>query len=235
GFSEGKRFVSPITRVRRGPLFLVCLRERVKELPGSRRYVVSDRVEDQAIVPGGMKIWRAFTGHVDVVAAAVILEGNVQRLMNVANPMAEELQCRQLFIIISRRRQLFRVLLDRGEHADIRGRALIIRRYASCVSFEIDEMLRCSLARVIWPRAGVGKEIELAIQLDEPADFGPRLRCRQAEREIAHDLVARVTPRKRRAGLSDVCRERKRERSGSNQFHGNPPMVVGAATIGWVA
>jgi hypothetical protein len=46
-----------------------------------------------------------------------------------------------------------------------------------------------------------------------------------------HDFVPVITPRERLARLSDVCRERERKRSGRNQFHENPPVVVGLGTI----
>jgi hypothetical protein len=44
---------------------------------------------------------------VDVVAAAVVLEGHVQRLMDVADPVAEEFQRFQFFIVICGRHKLF--------------------------------------------------------------------------------------------------------------------------------
>ena len=49
---------------------------------------------NQAAIPGGLKLALAFAIHSYVVAASVILEGDMKRLMNVAYPMSKELQRR---------------------------------------------------------------------------------------------------------------------------------------------
>lgn len=60
-------------------------------------------------------------------------------------------------------------------------------------------MLPPALARMIGPRARVGKEIEFAIKPDEAANFSPPVRRPQPEGEVAQTLVTRVAPRMRAA------------------------------------
>ena len=88
-----------------------------------------------------------------MIAAPVVLGRGVQGLVDIADPMAEELQRRQLLLVGGVRRcQDREVGLDRADHALFSHGALIAIE-AGRVAREIDEVLGCTLPRPIRPVA----------------------------------------------------------------------------------
>jgi hypothetical protein len=91
----------------------------------------------------------------------------VQRLVDVADPMTQKLERRQLLLVgCLRRCQDGKVVLDRTHHTFFRERALITLE-TDRVAREINEVLACALLRPIGPIARRAKRRELLIQLDE--------------------------------------------------------------------
>src|SRR5215467_12452668 len=142
-----------------------------------------------------MHVGRAFPVYADVVASSIVFERNMERLMNIAYPMAQKFQRRQLVRITGRtRRKHGHILLNRGPRASVCYRTLIAQRDASGRSGEIDEVLGGSLARMIRPDARVAEEVEFGIRLNEAANFRPRFRCRQPKCKLAHNAMAGIAP-----------------------------------------
>ena len=99
-------------------------------------------------------------GHPDAVAAAVVLERDMQRPVHVADPVAEELQgVEALLVAGGRRRQHRQVVVDRREHAAVGQRALV-GADPGAVAGQVDVVLVGALPRVVRPRAGVGEVAE---------------------------------------------------------------------------
>ena len=69
------------------PLRTVLIGDLGSELGGDVRIIDADFLPDNAVVPDGMKVELAWSRDGDQVSAAVIIERDVQRLMDVANPM----------------------------------------------------------------------------------------------------------------------------------------------------
>src|SRR4051794_29745724 len=90
--SGGKALVRPLAGLGRRPLLTQSWRDPVDEGARRLRHVLADRLEYKTGVPGCMKLAVAFSIHEDLVSAAVALKGHVQRLMDIAHPVAEELQ-----------------------------------------------------------------------------------------------------------------------------------------------
>jgi hypothetical protein len=87
----------------------------------------------------------------DVIAAPVVLGGGVQGLVDVADPMAEELERRQLLLVGRVRRcQDGEVLLDRADDALFGHGALNVIE-AGRVARQVDEVLGCTPPGPIGP------------------------------------------------------------------------------------
>jgi hypothetical protein len=92
----------------------------------------------------------------DVIAAPVVLGRSVQGLVDVADPMAEEVQRRELLLVGRVRRcQDREVVLDRADHALVSQRALIGIE-PSGVAREIDEVLGRGLSAQLHDARNVG-------------------------------------------------------------------------------
>ena len=149
---------------------------------------------DDAAVPERMQALARAALRADVIAAPVVLGRSVQGLVDVADPMAEELECRQLLLVCRvRRRQDGEVVLDRSHHALFGHGALIVIE-AGSVTREIDEVLGCTLPRPIRPVARRAKRSELLILLDERDHALAGRVVQLAECQLADCLMAEAAP-----------------------------------------
>jgi hypothetical protein len=74
---------------RRHPSRTILIGDLCAELGGYIRIIELDLLFVDAIVPRGVKVHLAKPGYCDQVPAVIIVEGHVQRLMNIANPVTE--------------------------------------------------------------------------------------------------------------------------------------------------
>jgi hypothetical protein len=86
GLGDGEGFVCPIARIGDAPLCFHFRGDRVDEICGGGLYVGADGVFDETVAPGRMQVSGALPVNSDVVAAAIVLERNMQRLVNIADP-----------------------------------------------------------------------------------------------------------------------------------------------------
>ena len=108
---------------------------------------------DEAAVPERMQALARAALRADVIAAPVVSGRSVEGLVDVADPMAQELQRRQLLLVGRVRRcQDGEVVLDRADHALVGHGALMVIE-AGGVAREIDEVLGRTLPRTIGPVA----------------------------------------------------------------------------------
>ena len=75
-----------------GPLLDLGRRDCFHKVGGCSGHILAYCLHDQAGIPGGVKVASAFAIQSNVVAAFVIFEGDVKRLMDIAHPMSEEPQ-----------------------------------------------------------------------------------------------------------------------------------------------
>jgi hypothetical protein len=138
-------------------------------------------------------------------------------LMNVAHPVPQELEGRQLRLVgRSVRCQHSDVGLDRRHHALLRKRALFVAK-ACRGARDVDEVLLCTLPRPIGPIAGGAKGTELLIQLDQRKHTLAGAVLQLEEGKLAYRLMAEATPG---SGRGRIQQQRCRcERRGPD--HGN--------------
>ena len=85
-----------------------------------------------------MEVVPAFARHSDLVAAPIVLKGDVQRLVNVAHPVTEELEAGSSLIVSSciggEYREVFgnRRHHARGRHTAVISQACGISRFTKC-------------------------------------------------------------------------------------------------------
>ena len=70
-----------------GPLFDLGWRDRLHKVGGSGGHICPYCFHNQAAIPGGMKLALAFADYGYVVAAPVVFERDMKRLMDITNPM----------------------------------------------------------------------------------------------------------------------------------------------------
>ena len=100
---------------------------------------------DEAAVPERMQALARAAPRSDVIATLVVAGRRVQGLVDVAHPMAKELERRQLLLVgCLRRCQDGKVILDRAHHAFCSHWALIPVETGR-VAREIDEVLGGSM------------------------------------------------------------------------------------------
>jgi hypothetical protein len=104
---------------------------------------------NEAIVPDRVKVSGTLPACSDGVAASVIEKRNVQRLVNITDPMSQRFQGDQTgcFRFCSNTQNL-EVAQDRRKNARVSQRALV-RGKSFGISRQIQEMLRCPYARVV--------------------------------------------------------------------------------------
>src|SRR3954468_12519539 len=111
---------------------------------------------DDACIPDRMEAEPASPEDTYLIAAAIVGEADVERLMDVTEPVADE-QYRRCLVLVGRiRAQNREILLDGGHHAGPTVRAGC-RCYVSHVAREVCEMLPGPGPRVIGIRAGFGE------------------------------------------------------------------------------
>jgi len=109
--------------------------------------------------------------------------------MDVPDSVAEELQRRQLGLIIVWGPQNLQIGRDTREEALRSGWA---GRGGDRLdgARHVDEVFLRSLPGVIGPRAGIRKRVEGRIESDQPGDFIPGLIVEFLQGDLADDLVA---------------------------------------------
>src|SRR5215467_2467165 len=106
-----------------------------------------------------MEAVHARTALADEVATPIVREGHLERLVNVPDPMPEELERGELGRVVVGSPQDIQVSRDRGEEALRHCRALSDSDRVDRAA-HVDEVLFGALPRMVWPRAGVGEGVE---------------------------------------------------------------------------
>ena len=114
--------------------------------------------------------------------------------MDVADPMAEKLQrCELLRLARIVGRQGFEVLPDRRHDASRCARAAL-EEEPRRISWQVHEVLACSLARVIRPSAGLAEGAEAFVGADQFLDLGAGAGLDQANGHFTNDFVTLIAP-----------------------------------------
>jgi len=92
------------------PLRTVLIGDLGAELGGDARIIDADFLLDNAVVPDGMKVELAWSRDGDQVSAAVIIERDVLRLMDVANPMPKAFEKPELVAYVEAKGEIPRVV-----------------------------------------------------------------------------------------------------------------------------
>ena len=124
----------------------------------------------------------------DEVAAAIIREGDVERLVNIAHPMAEELKGGELGLIIVRRAQDLKVGRDSREEALGPDEARRASNRPERARY-IDEVFVGSFPRMIRPRAGIREGVERRVERNQPDNLSPCLVVEFLKGDLADDLM----------------------------------------------
>ena len=130
---------------------------------------------DDTGIPDGMKVFGARTALPNLIATPIVFERDMERLVHVADPMAEKFERHQLLGV--RRpglRQGRDIRFNRGH--DTRG-VYWARLVAQprCGTRQVDKVLTGALARVIWPGTGFRKQGEVRVLPDQLLDGFTRL------------------------------------------------------------
>ena len=154
----------------------------------------SEPLFDEAAVPDGVQTLARVAQRADVIAAPVVLGHSVQRLVDVADPMAEELERGQLLLVGRvRRRQDREVVLDRADHALFGHGALIVIE-AGGFAREVDEVLGRTLSWPIGPVVRRAERGELRVLPDERDHALAGGVVQLEECQLADCLVAEAAP-----------------------------------------
>ena len=121
-----KRFVGPVARYGSIPARFHLRSNDCQEIGGRLQCIGTDRVLNEAIVPDRVKVSGTLPACSDGVAASVIEKRNVQRLVNIADPMSQRFQGDQAgrFRLCSNTQNL-EVAQDRRKNAHVSQRALV--------------------------------------------------------------------------------------------------------------
>jgi hypothetical protein len=148
---------------------------------------------DDAAIPNAVEVVLARSDLADAIAASVIREGDVERLMQVADPVAQELERLQPGDGIARRAENLEVSRDRRQEA-------LCRQWTARgsepieVSRHVDEVLARPLAWLVRTGTRVGEEAKLRVLFQQPTDRLPG-RLQLLEGHFTDDLVAEFPPR----------------------------------------
>jgi hypothetical protein len=116
-FRYFERFIGPITGTGASPLRLHRRSDRRNKASCSLHDVLTNCIFDKTFVPNRMQVVRA-ASYFDLVASPVVFEGDVQRLMDVGDPMPEIFDCEQsVRVWFIRRRDNAEVAQDGGQNA----------------------------------------------------------------------------------------------------------------------
>jgi hypothetical protein len=176
-----------------------------------------DPLLEQAPIPDCMEVVTRAAVRADTIAAPVVLEPGVQGLVDVADPMAEELERREL-LCVGRigRCQHGDIFLDRRHHALLCQRAGVVRAKAGRVAWEIDEVLGSPLPWPVGPVARGAESLELRISPDQRNHPLARGIIQLEECQLTDGLVTEAAP-----GECSWCIEQQRQRCDDrcNQCH----------------
>lgn len=173
---DGRRFVSPGDNGRhvegwRYPAFSVVVSNLGAKPGGDGRIIEPDLLFDDASVPDGVKIKAAWPVNGDEVSAAVIVERDVERLVNVAHPMTKALEETELVAHVETEGKIARVVQNGGDDATIGKRARMANIDALCRARKVDIMLGRPLTRKnVGPRTSVGERAKLGINRNQSID-----------------------------------------------------------------
>ncbi len=171
----------PVHRIRLVPALNSGRRDRFQQLSGGLTHVFTYGPEPKARIPSGMQIGATYPDYRYAVSASIVFEGDVQRLMDVSDPVAEKLQqCELLRLAGIVGRQDVEVLPDRRHDAS-RCTWATLGVQPIRISRQIEKVLACSLPWIIRPDAGVIKGTEPVIDPDQLLDLGTCVGLDEAE------------------------------------------------------
>jgi hypothetical protein len=149
---------------------------------------------DDAAVPESVQARAGAAARADVIAAPVVLGRSMQGLVNVSDPVAQELErCQLLLVGRLRRCQDSEVVLDRAHHARFSQWARIVIK-AGGVAWEINEVLGGPLPRPIGPVARRPEGGELIILPDERVHAVAGGIVELKEGQLTDGLMAEAAP-----------------------------------------
>ncbi len=150
---------------------------------------------DYAGIPNGVQVRSACFRNRNKVAAAIILKGDVQGLVNVANPMAKRLKKAKLVIYIAAQGKVAHIVQDRRDDATIGHRAGISRLNAPGVARDINEMLVLpSAGQSVRCRASIGKGAVSRIYRDQGINACANCRLQLVIGDLANDAMTGGAP-----------------------------------------
>src|SRR5215472_6255544 len=212
-----ERTHSPSPRPGWRPRGLVGLGDAFHEVAGDGVRVCSQLLLDDADIPHRVKTVHTRATLSDEVAAPIVREGYVEWLMNVPDPVPEELERGELGHVVVGSAQDVQVDRDRGEEALRHRRAL---RDSDRVdrAAHVDEVLLRPLAGMVRPRAGIREGVERGVQGHQPDDFVAGLIVEFLEGDLADDLVAEVAPGPGGRGCHDQGHRKCEADEGTEQL-----------------
>src|SRR5262245_42108801 len=197
---DRKRLVRPVLRACSGPLRALCLRYGLAEFRGNVLDVCAQLLLDDTRIPHRMEVLdrrlvlRTGPLGVTLIAASVSSERDMERLVDITNPVPEEFERREL---VSRgstgTRQSLEIRVNRRHNAGRVHRTGILRNPCSR-AWQVDKVLARTLAWVIRPEAGRRKRRELGVTLDQTHNSGSCLRIQLLEGNLTNNLVSDVAP-----------------------------------------
>jgi len=138
----------------------------------------------------------------DEVASTVIGERDMQGLVDVTDPVSEELKRCELGLIVIRGPQDLQIRGDTCEETlwgggTGRGGDRVHR------ASHVDEMFLGPLAGMIGPRTGIREGVERGVEGDQSGDLVAGLVVQLLEGDLTDDLVAHIAPRPGGRGWRD--------------------------------
>ena len=152
-------------------------------------------IEDDLAIPDPVQIGVAFAApqHFDVIAAAIALDRNMQRLVDIAEPMAEEFQRVEPFGIgAGTIEKNAGMQADRLGDAAILGAVFRINMRIIAALIDIVPGRRFGMgaaAHLVGPGTGIAEILELRVERDQAVNLGAGLIAEIAIGEIANDAV----------------------------------------------
>src|SRR5215831_13400117 len=161
-----ERTHSPSPRPGWRPRGLVGLGDAFHEVAGDGVRVCSQLLLDDADIPHRVKTVHTRATLSDEVAAPIVREGYVEWLMNVPDPVPEELERGELGHVVVGSAQDIQVSRDRGEEA-LRNRRALSDSDRVDRAAHVDEVLFRALAGMVRPRTGIREGVERGVQGDQ--------------------------------------------------------------------
>jgi hypothetical protein len=158
---------------------------------------------NDARIPDGIEVVSAWTLFNNGVASAVVFERHMERLVDIAHPMAEEFQRRKpVHLRRAGLRQDRPIRLDRRDHASVIQRTRIVPNQRGSAQ-QVDEML----TGVLRGRSGQVQAFENSVKSGScwrscftwARAWGVEL----LERNLTNDLMPGVTPRVHVSGTEE--------------------------------